>query len=114
MFFVDCVTCDESYFGTPTHARSTGWVIGDDDYCPKCAVEVEKKANAVEAEIVGFDRPEDGSQDRYKADRKVQPWAKHKFWWLVHNAVAHPLIAVAPVKPFFSFHDWTSRKMHGE
>jgi ssDNA-binding Zn-finger/Zn-ribbon topoisomerase 1 len=74
----------------------------------------------------GFDKPEDGSERRFvfsatKAgqaapwqDQKVTvPWVKFRFWWLVHNAVAHPLIAVAPRRTFFRFHDYTSRKMHG-
>jgi hypothetical protein len=65
------------------------------------------------AEVVGFNRPEDGSQERFEADRQVRPWASHMVWWFVHNAVAHLLIAVLPIKPFFTFHDWTSRKMHG-
>jgi hypothetical protein len=63
--------------------------------------------------IDGFDGPEDGSQARYGKRRAGRPWTAHTFWWVVHNAVAHPLIAVLPIKPLFSFHDWSSRKMHG-
>lgn len=69
--------------------------------------------------MFGFDQPEDGSEDRYK-DR----WAlwegmklgavRHYTWWLVHNLVAHPLIAVAPIRPAFRFHDWTSHRMHAK
>lgn len=75
----------------------------------------------------GFDKPEDGSERRFVfdavkhgqsmpwQDQKVTvPWAKFRFWWLVHNAVAHPLIAIAPRRTFFQFHDYTSRKMHGK
>jgi len=62
----------------------------------------------------GFERPEDGSQQRFDKTSAERPWAAHRFWWLVHNAVAHPLIAVVPRKPAFDFHDWTSRKMHGK
>ena len=61
----------------------------------------------------GFDRPEDGSQKRYIERRKVRPWGAHTFWWVLHNAVAHPLIAFLPFTPLFRFHDWTSRRMHG-
>lgn len=61
----------------------------------------------------GFTRPEDGSQDRYVERHKTVPWAKHTVWWVIHNAMAHPLIAVLPVRFTFRFHDWTSRKMHG-
>ena len=63
--------------------------------------------------IVGFDRPEDGSAERYAARRAVRPWSAHAFWWVVHNAVAHPLIAFVPRRLCFRFHDWTSRRMHG-
>ena len=61
----------------------------------------------------GFDRPEDGSQKRYIERRKVRPWRTHTLWWVLHNAVAHPLIAFLPFTPLFRFHDWTSRRMHG-
>lgn len=64
-------------------------------------------------EVLGFDRPEDGSEKRYRERRTKRPWGAHTFWWVVHNAVAHPLIAVFPKRRFFQFHDWTSRKMHG-
>ena len=78
-------------------------------------------------EEFGFTKPEDGSERRFVfnavkqgqsmpwQDQKVTvPWVKFRFWWLVHNAVAHPLIAVAPRRRFFEFHDYTSRKMHGK
>jgi hypothetical protein len=64
-------------------------------------------------EEFGFDKPEDGSEDRFINRRPTVPWLQHRFWWLVHNAVAHPLIAVAPRRTLFRFHDYTSRKMHG-
>lgn len=75
----------------------------------------------------GFDKPEDGSERRFVFDavkngesmpgqkQKVTvPWVKYRFWWFVHNAVAHPMIAIAPRRTFFQFHDYTSRKMHGK
>ena len=40
------------------------------------------------------------------------PVARHHFWWFVHNAVCHPLIAVLPIKATFDFHDYTSRKIN--
>lgn len=68
----------------------------------------------------GFDRPEDGSQARFVTDvaahqRKtvVTPWGGFRTWWIIHNLVAHPCIAVFPQRWAFKFHDWTSRKMHG-
>lgn len=36
----------------------------------------------------------------------------HGFWWVTHNAVAHPLIAFFPFKPMFKFHDYTSNKIN--
>jgi hypothetical protein len=36
----------------------------------------------------------------------------HGFWWVIHNAVAHPLIAFFPLKLFFKFHDHTSNKIN--
>jgi hypothetical protein len=74
----------------------------------------------------GFDKPEDGSERRFVhsavkngqsmpwQDQKVTvPWVKFRFWWWVHNVVAHSLIGVLPRRTFFRFHDYTSRKMHG-
>ncbi len=49
---------------------------------------------------------EDGSKNRF--DRVFK---NHYGWWLVHNLVAHILIGILPIKPFFDFHDWTSIKM---
>lgn len=67
--------------------------------------------------MFGFDRPEDGSEERNQ-DRQ-QLWAgarwgafQHYTWWLVHNVVAHPLIGLFPFKPLFRLHDWTSHRMH--
>jgi hypothetical protein len=62
----------------------------------------------------GFGAPEDGSGERYAMRRETRPWLAHTAWWLVHNCIAHPLIGVLPRRPAFRFHDWTSRKMHGE
>ena len=61
----------------------------------------------------GFDKPEDGSENRYDERRERQPAARHTFWWLLHNCVAHPLIGIVPKRFAFEFHDWTSRKLHG-
>ncbi len=61
----------------------------------------------------GFSGPEDGSGERFAKRSSEVPWNTHMFWWFVHNAVAHLLISFLPWKPFFRFHDWTSRKMHG-
>ncbi|HEV8658919.1 MAG TPA: hypothetical protein VGS96_09825 [Thermoanaerobaculia bacterium] len=62
---------------------------------------------------------ESGSEERFHArvetyDARRMSRISHHFWWLVHNCVAHPLIGVAPLKSFFDFHDWTSKKINGE
>lgn len=36
----------------------------------------------------------------------------HHFWWFVHNAIAHPIIAVCPTHRAFRFHDYTSDKIN--
>lgn len=77
------------------------------------ATAIEARRKSAPFEVVGFDQPEEGSKDRYDKRRAEQPWAKHRFWWLVHNTVSHPLIGLVPWRPMFRFHDWTSKKMHG-
>ena len=85
-----------------------------------------------------FDKPEDGSEDRFhervenwktctykvvsvvpeeeyaapKVTRRI-PLVQHYFWWLIHNLVAHPMIGVFPIKKSFQFHDWSSHKLNG-
>lgn len=74
--------------------------------------------------MFGFDLPvvkdspfaEDGSQLRFHERKaifveKEMPPAKHDFWWIIHNCVAHPLIGVFPTKVMFDLHDWTSRRI---
>lgn len=82
--------------------------------------------------MFGFDRPEDGSEERFKRrrlrwrvfgvqmDRYLGPAEmprrhttrlRHYVWWIIHNCVAHFLIGVCPLRAFFKFHDWTSHKM---
>jgi hypothetical protein len=68
-----------------------------------------------------FKEPEDGSEIRFH--QRVSVWqeinphglprAKHHFWWMLHNLVAHPAIGIAPSRTTFDFHDWTSRKLNG-
>jgi len=60
-----------------------------------------------------------GSEGRFHAreekfvDKQVPlPRWQHRFWWLVHNCVAHPALGVYPTEKTFQFHDWTSRKLN--
>jgi hypothetical protein len=76
-------------------------------------VKVLKDHRDGKKEILGFDGPEDGSEERYDERKKEVPWATHTFWWVIHNCVAHVLIGVLPFRASFDLHDWTSRKMHG-
>lgn len=36
---------------------------------------------------------------------------RHQGWWLVHNLLVHPLLALAPRGPCVALHDWTSRRL---
>ena len=45
--------------------------------------------------------------------RTILPKLTHAVWWFLHNAVSHPIIAIAPIKPAFDFHDYTSDKING-
>ncbi len=99
-----------------------------DDCLPPTKVKVDKRmlldfkykndpepiVRRPKAEPLGFSEPEDGSEARYDKRKAEHPWLKHTAWWFVHNCVAHVLIGILPLKPFFTFHDWTSRKMHGK
>jgi hypothetical protein len=110
MHIVECSNCGVSG-GMVWTAEKNGWQLGhEEDLCPRC---VESPLTRSPDERVGFERPESGSEERHDERRKTRPWASHTFWWMVHNAIAHPLIAFVPRKPFFRFHDWTSYKMHG-
>lgn len=50
----------------------------------------------------------------YSIIRNWTWWPRHYFWWLIHNVVAHLLIAFIPIKIFFKFHDWTSGRLAGD
>ena len=36
----------------------------------------------------------------------------HRAWWLLHNLVAHPLLALRPGRAAVALHDWTSRGLN--
>lgn len=60
---------------------------------------------------------ENGSEERYHARIKKHEDAygdrqRHLIWWIVHNAIAHPMIAFMPFTFAFRFHDWTSAKIN--
>jgi hypothetical protein len=94
--------------------EAEGWVsVGDKSFCPQHLSDAQS-ADGATSDIVGFTEPEDGAEDRYVQRRATRPWVSHTVWWIVHNAIAHPLIAFVPVRAFFRFHDWTSHKMHGK
>ena len=33
-----------------------------------------------------------------------------KFWGVIHNLIAHPLMVFLPEHPGTQFHDWTAQK----
>ena len=51
-------------------------------------------------------------EERFIGDKKPAPAYRHRSWWLLHNCIAHPLLGIAPSKPTFWFHDWTSRRLN--
>lgn len=62
-----------------------------------------------------------GSEGRYPARREKfvekempAPYVQHRFWWMVHNCVAHMALGIWPCNPTFKFHDWTSLKLGAE
>lgn len=63
-----------------------------------------------------FDKPEDGSQQRFdeRLANNMHPAKriKHLGWWVVHNCVAHMCIGLMPMRWAFDFHDWTSRRLN--
>lgn len=105
-------------------------------YCPPCAqarfalpkseaeVPPKKEYHPLQKEF-GFNAPEDGSAIRYDDDlqshgawihdgvKAVVPWLQFRFWWWLHNCVAHFVIGIVPITATFRFHDYTSRRMHG-
>ncbi len=72
--------------------------------------------------MIGFE-PQDakrlGSEGRFyariekfeKAGKRF-PKTQHLFWWVTHNAIAHTLLAICPMRWSFRFHDWTSLKLN--
>jgi len=60
-------------------------------------------------------RIESFPQRRYTIGKPTTfPKLVHGAWWFVHNAIAHPLIAVLPIEATFKFHDYTSDKINGK
>ncbi len=60
---------------------------------------------------------EDGAEDRFyaRAEQHVQRYGdrrRYYLWWVIHNCLAHPLIGILPFRPFFEFHDYTSRRIN--
>lgn len=124
------VTCDDC--GAHGMVWDPGWhivhVSGDMiKLCPACAKDLKDPAGELHEAFkytdnhplqneFGFTVPEDGSEERFKerGQKYNVPWAKHTFYWVLHNNIAHFLIGILPIKTFFKFHDWTSRKMHGK
>ena len=50
--------------------------------------------------------------NKFKYYHDSFPKARHHFWWVFHNCIAHPLIGIMPTKKTFALHDWTSKKLN--
>lgn len=48
-----------------------------------------------------------------KQDKRF-PRAQHRFWWIMHNCIAHVAIGLFPHSKTFWLHDWTSKKLNAE
>jgi hypothetical protein len=82
------------------------------------AREAEKGSRPSENEEVSqavAPEPEEGAHDRYgvrigyfKEDGRALPRLRHHLLWLLHNCVAHPILAVAVTQPTVEFHSLTS------
>ena len=62
---------------------------------------------------------ESGSEQRFhriieKLKNKNNGVYKYRFWWIVHNCLAHFMIGIFPCKFSFKFRDYTSKKIYGE
>jgi len=44
----------------------------------------------------------------FRNDKKKYPELRHAAFWLLHNCVAHPILAVSPSEPAVGFHALTS------
>jgi hypothetical protein len=60
-----------------------------------------------------------GSEARYYARKKkweqevsLLSQLRHHGWWLLHNAVSHPWLGVAPSLSAIWFHDYTSMRLN--
>ena len=141
MYFARCIKCGTLDGPSPRKLREGGWdldVIGDDGIadaalCPKCVpgykapvVTAKPELHPLQKEF-GFTAPEDGAYARYDDDlyargaffvaagtKAIVPWIQYRFWWWLHNCVAHMAIGLLPIATTFRFHDWTSRRMHGQ
>jgi hypothetical protein len=77
--------------------------------------EMMRKMEEQEALDYGEGGPKDrGAQARYEERKEKVPLRRLVFWWFVHNSIAHPLIGVLPIKPFFDFHNWTAKRIGSE
>lgn len=43
---------------------------------------------------------------------RVLPGVRHHAWWLLHNCLSHPVLAVKPSPRAVWFHDWTSQHLN--
>lgn len=59
-------------------------------------------------------RPREPKPPLVPTIRLIPPVIEHHFWWLIHNIIAHTLIGLIPIKLFFNFHDWTSKKLNAQ
>ncbi len=47
--------------------------------------------------------------ETFRKDGRPYPWLRHHAFWLIHNCVAHPLLALGPTVEAIEFHELTSQ-----
>ena len=67
-----------------------------------------------EAEKLGSEGRFPARQQKFIEKDKPAPYVTHRFWWVIHNCVAHSALGIWPCHSTFQFHDWTSRKLNAE
>lgn len=109
----------------PDSVKSLTESVASQDVVQGVVQDPKKEYHPLQKEF-GFNAPEDGAMGRYDEDilrrgaaihldgaKAVVPWIQYRFWWFLHNCVAHVAIGLVPVRATFRFHDYTSRRMHG-
>lgn len=45
-------------------------------------------------------------------DVSFLPIIRYRIWWLIHNCMVHPMLAILPIRLVLFAHDWTGYKLN--